>query len=203
MRPLIGVLAATPSLVLAYLLVNVWLDPMAWSDGAWVRYGVGLLLMEFLILHSSVFIAASAAAAETLRGKVLLFLGLAALYGLMGLGFALGTDSLSLLWVLIAIMAARFVSALRANIDHDGQFGQRAALGIMAYLLVAFFTVMVDVPSMGITQEVLNEVYPGRGGGLWEQEPERAIVGGAIYFAVIGVAELAWGVRSAKPAAAA
>ncbi len=197
MRSLIAVLAAVPSLVLAYLLVNVWLDPMAWSEGSWVPYGVGLLLMEFLILHSSVFIAVSAEGAGSLAGKLLRFAGLAALYGLMGLGFALATDSPSLLWVLIAIMGARFANAIRANIDHDSRFAQRAALGVVAYLGVAAFTIAVDVPPMGITQEVLDEVYPGRGGGLWEQEPERAIVGGAIYFALMGIAELVWGVRTA------
>jgi hypothetical protein len=42
----------------------------------------------------------------------------------------------------------------------------------------------------GITGTVLDEVYPDRGGGLWEKEPERAIEVAALYFLIIGLAEI-------------
>ena len=48
-----------------------------------------------------------------------------------------------------------------------------------------------DVPEMGITRQLLDEVYPDRGdGGVWNRYPERAIVGAAVYFALMGLAEL-------------
>ena len=54
-----------PYLVLSYILIQVWIEPMAWDDGQWVPFGVGLLLMEFLLLHSSAFIGAMVAMQTT------------------------------------------------------------------------------------------------------------------------------------------
>ena len=36
----------------------------------------------------------------------------------------------------------------------------------------------------------MREVYPNRGGGIWEQHPERAIAGAIIYFGLMGLFEL-------------
>ncbi len=196
MRLLFAIIACAPSLSLAYILFNVWLDPMAWDQGSWVPYGVGLLLMEFLILHSSVFITHYAATHQAFSDKLKSFVGLVALYSLMGTGFALSTDSPTLLIMLIAIMVSRFVSALRADSTQDGTFSRRAALGIVAYLMITAGTVFIAIPEMGITTSVVQEVYPNRGGGVWERYPHRPIVGAAVYFCLMGVAELYWGLRA-------
>ena len=72
---------------------------------------------------------------------------------------------------------------------------QRIAAGITLYLLVVFATVLIPIPEWGVSSAIVNDVYPQRGGGLWEQEPERAIAGGAVYFLLIGLLELYWGLR--------
>lgn len=196
MRLFFAVVASAPSLALAYILFNVWLDPMAWDNGGWVPYGVGLLLMEFLILHSNVFITHYTATHTRFSDKLKSFAGLLALYSLMGAGFALSTDSPTLLIMLVTIMISRFISALRADSVQDGTFPRRAALGIVAYLLITAGTVFIPIPEMGVTASVLQEVYPNRGGGLWERLPHRPIVGAEVYFSLMGIAELYWGLRA-------
>ena len=179
-------------------MLNVWLDPMSIDQGSWVPYAVGLLGIEFLILHSSVFIAQIAARQERLFDKVTCFAGFALFYLLMGVGFAAATDSPSLLVILGAIMLARFIAA--AQQGQAAQARERTAFAIVVYLGVVFATVMLDVPEFGVTHSVLNEVYPDRGSGVWERQPERAIAGVVAYFAIIGAAEAWWGARAIRPA---
>ena len=198
MKLILALVGAVPSLILGYVLFSVWVNPMAWDDGHWVPYGIGLLLVEFLILHSSVMINHLAATQENLVGKLKLFAGLLLFYGLMGFGFAKTTNSPTLLFLLIAIMLARFVSALGADLRKDQAFNKRAAFGVTMYLLVAAISVFIDFPELGITDTVLREVYPERGSGLWERHPEQAIVAAALYFSLTGIAELYWGL-TAKP----
>lgn len=50
-----AIVATVPCFYLSWVLVNVWREPMAWSDGNWVRLGVDLLLLEFILLHSGAF----------------------------------------------------------------------------------------------------------------------------------------------------
>ncbi|MEQ9451039.1 MAG: hypothetical protein RJQ07_05590 [Pseudomonadales bacterium] len=185
-------LLAVPCLYLSYALVNVWLDPMAWDQGRWVPYAVGILLVEFLVIHAGVLITNMAATQTGFARKMKLFVGLAAMYLLMGLGFALSTDSMSLLLILVGVMVSRFLAAL--NADPAGRKRQQARSGFAAviYLGAVFATLFLPIPEFGITNTVLAEVYPQRGGGVWEREPERAIAAGACYFGVLGIAELCW-----------
>lgn len=192
----IAICTALPTLGLSVALIWVWIDPMAWDDGRWVPYAVGLMLMEFLILHSSGFVVHMAAAQASLAGKLKVFAGLALMYGLMGLGFALSTDSPSLLWLLLGVMVGRFAAALRADLTKDPAFNARLVIGVMAYLGAVFASIMLPVPELGVTREVVNEVYPSRGSGIWERYPERAIAGGALYFGVMGFVELTLGWRA-------
>lgn len=192
--------AGLPCLYLSYALINVWLDPMAWDNGRWVPYGVGLLLMEFLVLHSAGMTcgilstrqadkqANEDAAIKAARDRYKLLAGLFAMYCLLGFGFAMSTDSPSLLAMLIAIMVGRFVNVLDG--DQSQALSQRTAAGVVLYLLCAAGTIFIAVPEMGITREVLAEVYPSRGGGIWERFPQRPIVAGAVYFGLMGVLEL-------------
>jgi hypothetical protein len=57
-RHWLGVLfSAVPFFYLSWMLLNVWREPMSVHEGTWVPYGVGLLAIEFLVLHSGVFLA--------------------------------------------------------------------------------------------------------------------------------------------------
>ena len=61
---------------------------------------------------------------------------------------------------------------------------------MLLYLLVVSGRLFLPIPELGIIGTVLNEVYPYRGGGLWEKEPERATAVAALYFFLISLAEI-------------
>lgn len=163
---------------------------MSWDEGNWVRLGVGLLVLEFVILHSGAFMSAMIAAKEELSHKIKFAVGLMLFYSLLVLGFSYSFDSTQLLWIFAAVSLGRLISALTNAEEGSQAMMARSALGIVLYLMVVFASVILPIPEWGITTEVLNDVYPGRGGGVWEQDPERAIAGGAVYFGALGLAEL-------------
>jgi hypothetical protein len=66
----------------------------------------------------------------------------------------------------------------------------RSVISVILYLLVVSGTLFLPIPELGISDSVLRDLYPGRGSGLWEREPERAIGGAAVYFFLIGLAEI-------------
>ena len=179
-----------PYLVLSYVLIQVWIEPMAWDDGQWVPFGVGLLLMEFLLLHSGAFIGAMVAMQTTVLARLKYLAALLAVYTLLAWAFAMSTGGAALMKVFVAVMAGRLVSVVLESGTGSQGMTARSALGIALYVVIGGLTVMIDVPELGITRDVLNEVYSHRGGGLWEQQPQRAIAGAALYFGLMGLAEL-------------
>lgn len=61
---------------------------------------------------------------------------------------------------------------------------------MLLYVLVVSGTLFLPILELGITGTVLHELYPDRDGGLWKKEPERAIAVAALYFFLIGLAEI-------------
>lgn len=182
-----------PLIVLSLTLFKVWLDPMSIDNGNWVPYGVGLILLEFLIVHSGTFAGAFIVATENRKKRTFAFSGLLSFYFLIAWAFATAMESMSLLWVFCGITAGRFMSLVAAEKQSDKSkmlIMGRSALSIFMYLLMVFGSVTLPIPELGINQQILNEVYPNRGSGVWEQEPHRAIAAGASYFMAIALLEI-------------
>ena len=173
----------------------VWLDPMAWDEGHWVPFGVGILIIEFLALHSSVFITNMITNTDDRAQKLKYGIGFFIFYSLMAFGIAAGIGSFSLVLILGAMMIGRTFAAFAQDSATLAHTNARSALGITLYIVLCGATVFIDIPEMGITNSVLAEVYPNRGGGVWERHPERAIVAAAVYFAVMGLVEIYWSIK--------
>lgn len=185
-----AVVAAAPCFYLSWVLVNVWREPMAWDDGNWVRLGVGLLLLEFILLHSGAFMVGVLGQQQDMKKQLKLALALLAFYSLMVWAFAVSLNTPALMWIFGGIVLGRSLNLLLNPADNKKEIMARSGIGVILYLLVVFGTVFLPIPELGITGSVLTEVYPDRGGGLWEREPERAIAGAALYFFLIGLAEI-------------
>ena len=187
---LAALLTATPCFYLTFMLVAAWVDPLAWDNGRWVRFGVGLLALEFVLLHSSGFMSAIYSGQLPHRKRYSLMTGLLLFYSAIVWAFAETFDSYRLIIIFAAITLGRIISMVQAASRSRDAMSARSALGIVLYVLIGFLTVAVAVPELGVTREVLDQVYPGRGGGLWERHPERAMAGAALYFFLVGFAEL-------------
>jgi hypothetical protein len=185
-----AIAASVPCFYLSWVLVNVWREPMAWDDGDWVRLGVGLLLLEFILLHSGAFMVGVLGQQHDIRKQLKGAIVLLAFYSLMVWAFAMSLDTPVLLWIFAGIIFGRSLNLLLNPKDSKQAIMARSGISVILYLLVVFGTVFLPIPELGITGSVLSEVYPDRGGGLWEREPERAIAGAALYFFLIGLAEI-------------
>jgi hypothetical protein len=63
------------------------------------------------------------------------------------------------------------------------------AAGAVFYIGFAFLTVLLPLPRLGLTPEVLS-AQPLAGSGLWVDQPWRVMAFGFLYFTAIGISEL-------------
>ncbi len=187
----IGCLAsAIPYFLLVVVLSRAWVDPMSVDDGVWVPLAVGLMALEFILLHSGVFMGVVAAKAQSAARRAGVFALLAGFYAIFAVVFSTVTGTWEVLKIFGFLMAGRFVTLIVASGEGKQELIARSGAGIAMYIPVVFLTVFVPFPELGVNAEVLREVYPNRGGGIWEQHPERAIAGAIIYFGLMGLFEL-------------
>ena len=195
--------SAIPYFILVGVLKRSWIDPMSVDEGAWVALAMGLMALGFILLHTGVFMGTVAFQAKSVTRRYGLVALLACFYRMFAVAFSLVTGSREILEIFGFLMAGRLVTLMVAAGEGRRQLIGRSAAGIATYLPIVFLIVFVPFPQFGVTAEVLSEVYPGRGGGIWERHPQRAIAGAILYFRVMGMFELWQLVRSpdGEPAA--
>lgn len=165
-----------------------WREPLAYEEGAWVKLGVALLVAEFIAIHSASLVGELAAAGAGFRRFLWPLMGG---YALFALALPLAFDSLTLGLVMAALMVSRLHDVFRPASGRERAYGRRRSLlSGMLFVLLAFATVFLPIDPGGITPELLEQVWPDRGDGLWEAEPQRALVMGLVYFALLGLVEL-------------
>jgi hypothetical protein len=179
-------IASDVSVAATYLAA--WIAP-AWVGGErGVATLVGLMVMEFLVIHSSAFLGSAALSGRFARASVLPLLGLLAFYSLFALGIAFGFKNPWFLAGFIGLHANRLVPVLlgrgASTVDGAAWMG-RWAMGAIFYLGTAFITVFLPVPRLGV-----DFVLHGYGSGEWIDAPYRALAMGFLYFtaqALLGV----------------
>jgi hypothetical protein len=180
--------AAASLLVLSGQLLRTWIDPMAIENGAWVRFGVGLLLLEFLFVHSAPFTAVAVKVPG--RQRIWAVLGLLAFYSLFAAGMILAVKEPRLALVYFGVMAARIWSGWSDAQSDELAMGAWWALSVVVYLGSVFASVLLPWPHLGLPPELGARILDSGGGGVWEAEPHRAIAAGAMYFAVLAAVEV-------------
>jgi hypothetical protein len=191
-----AIMAAAPCVMFAVLFYRIWQTPMAIDDGRWVKLGVGIMVLEFILVHSGGVFGALFQKKKTdglptdLREKILLALALIGFYTAFAVTFSIVFDNWTLFSIFCWVMGSRFLSMIL-----DARYGSRVMstrtkISALLYLCCMFLSVLVRIPRGGLTDEVLNTVYPGRGGGIWEQDPQQALLAGMAYFGLLGLWEL-------------
>jgi hypothetical protein len=172
------------------LFLTAWWWPRQLENGAWVKLGVGILVLEFILIHSGAFFnqlmtqKAGWARTRTLLGLVLL-------YGVFGFAIAFAFRSWWLLGSFASVMGARIWSLFAGEDEMTRALSQRRVVAsAMLFLGLTFATILLPVPQGGINYKLLREVWPGHGRGIWENHPERALAMGTAYFFLLGLVEL-------------
>ena len=181
--------ASSACIMMAARMFRTWRDPLSVDNGNWVRHGVGIMLMEFMVVHSGGFIGAYAAGHVDSSPVALLLLSLfyAGFAALMAWVF----KSRDLFKYFISLMGGRLLTVCLPVFRDDAAYlGSRAGVAVLLYICMAFLTVF-PLPRGGITTDVADRCMKGAGGGIWVSFPHRPILAGAIYFFLMGCAELA------------
>lgn len=151
-----------------------------------MKFGVGVLLFEFLTIHAAGIFAGLRRKGGAPRSATWLVV----MYVLMALAMAAAFDS----WVLLVSFGALLASRVRSLFHPEDRMTaaagyRRMAVSALLFLALAFASVFVPLPMGGLDAGLLNEAWPGRGGGLWEQRPQQALAMGFVYFLVLGCVE--------------
>lgn len=186
-------ITALPDLGMAVFCLAAWVAPERFGASV-VGYIVLVMLLEFIVVHSAAFMGSLAVGAVEVRpilrwGRPAGIIGLALFYSLFILGFCLAFHTwwpMAAFWILTA---NRLLGAIIGQGETDEETKKLIAtgwgVGAMAYLLGAFATVLLPIPRLGI-----RDGLHGVGGGLWVDEPWRAVAFGVIYFGLVGWYEL-------------
>lgn len=207
MKALTAWMAALSCWWMGFLMFRAWWFPRGLDGGRWVKYGVGIMVFEFLVVHAGFLFAglrvfSGSRLAEMMPRQVgfvalrpaMLPILLAGVYLLFALAMAVAFHSRTLFLSFVFVMAMRLVGFWSANVQSEAVLSEPAArsvISVVLYLLVVTLSCVVSYPSGGIDYALLEDVYADRGDGLWEQEPQRALAAGGAYFLLMGLAELA------------
>lgn len=175
-------LKAVPELLSAALLLALWVEPQRFGI-EWFRAGVLTLLLEFIVINASGFMAHLMYNPETsARDRSLVVAALGAVYLLFISGYALAFDAWWMLgafaWLIFGKLQAIWTGAPpteRDRMNAGGCWGLSVAVFLGAVLL----SVMVyPLPPLGAGPEFRDAAGFNAKGGVWEAEPHRALAGG-------------------------
>jgi hypothetical protein len=186
-----GWISALPDFALAITFLSAWIAPNAVHPGT-VSHLMLVMLLEFIIVHSSAFMGNIAVSTGTRQAKVTAMIGLGGFYTLFVGGFSLAFHSV---WPLIsfwALMLNRMLGVIvgQAPAAEQKAFVQRSwATSVLLYMGACFFTILVPLPRFGLTNEVVWSLHlPGS--GLWVSQPHRVMAFGFLYFTGVALSEL-------------
>lgn len=180
-------LSAVPDTLTAMLFLIVWVAPLHFGESS-VRNGMLIMLVEFILVHASGFIGAQLLGTrKTSREKFLFVAG----FGLFYLIFiSAWAWSFRQWWPFLAfgwLLVGKFTTSMDARLPSDERklrMQSDWALGALAYIGGVFATILLPVPRLGITPDIISQLdLPG--GGMWIDEPQRVIAFGVIYFGVL------------------
>lgn len=189
MRPA-AALNALPDFGFAGAFLLTWLAPRTLGDQAVTRLML-VMLLEFIIIHSSVFMGnvILSPAAKVPRSVGILVLGL--FYSIFAGAFSLAFRTWWPFGTFWLQTGNRMLSVVTGQPDSNARalLKKSWVVSIMLYLGCCFVTVVPPVPALGITPAVVASLHlPGE--GLWITEPQRVIAFGFLYFALTGWSEL-------------
>lgn len=183
---------ALPDAVVAASFLVLWIAPTAFGTGG-VRKAMLLMILEFLLLHSTIMVPLLVAWAFRRGGGRGTRGGIIALslltYGffvaVLCFGFRAWWPALVFGWTAFG----KFLVVAHDAGDDDGALQVKVwIVSILSYLLLAFVTLFVPLPELGLDGIGRRELgFDGDMSGIWISDPQRVLAFGMLYFAVLAV----------------
>lgn len=188
---IINLLFALPLLGLSWAFLSVWSFPRR-IHALTVTDFLAIMIIEFIVIHSSGFLHRITFSKEGTRKKAGTFLGMLAFYLVVAAGVAFGIGSPWLFVSFLGLTVLKLPSVLFSGRPDEKRIrtaGKDWALTAALYLFGIFATAFLPIPKLGLTPDVVKELkLPGS--GLWIDEPHRLIAFGCFYFGILGLRDL-------------
>jgi len=190
-RIIFPAVAALPDLALGLLCLVAWVAPML-IGVHWVRDVVLLMLMEFIVIHSSAFMGVAGWGGFGGRvPRTLAIVGLGLFYSLFVGGFALMFKTWAPLLGFWGLTLNRLLGSVIFPIDgEDNRMMKSWATCTFFYLVAVFATTLLPVPSLGVTPEVIAAANIPGDSGLWVTRPFTVVAAGFFYYTACALSEL-------------
>jgi len=188
MRRVASVLGAVPDFAIAGAALLTWVNPSLLGEEK-VAWFLGLMLLEFIVVHSSAFLGTVAFGPGSRAGKLGKSVGLSLFYSVFAAGFAASMRDPWPLYAFWGLTANRLLSLMlgAAPAHHEKEFAQMGwGASVVFYLLAAFVTVLLPLPALGIAREMLG-VVGENATGTWVRDPHRVVAFAFLYFGAQGV----------------
>lgn len=187
--PLERGVSALPDALTALYFLSLWLFPLMYGPHA-MRNALLLMLVEFLLLHASVFLGHTAFSASLSRQAKLLRIGgfmlfYAVFIGLWAFVFRAWWPLLAFGWLLLSKFAGVF-GREADNAERLVRMKSLWVIGAMAYLGGVFATVMLPLPQLGITEKALAS-FDMPVTGIWAEQPQTLAAFGLLYFGTLAL----------------
>lgn len=183
--------SAFPDFVLAGQFLVMWIDPHI-IGARFLPLYIGLMVAEFIVIHSSVFLGNVVLDGGDRRSKTRKIVGLGGLYTMFFLGICLAVGEWYYLFGFWLMIGNRLLGVAlgRAPEGEEKAFIQRGwAATTIFYLAGMFLTILLPLPRWGITSEIQSR-YSLPGEGAWVDDPHIAIAFGVFYYAMVGWSDL-------------
>ena len=186
-----GWIAALPDFALGLTFLAAWLAPATMPAGS-VKHLLLVMLLEFIIIHSSAFLGSVAIRGGPRGPRIMGIATLGLFYSIFAGAFSLAFHSWWPILSFWGLMLNRMLGVLIGQAPGEQQkaFIQRTwAASALFYLLGCFITILLPLPALGLTPGVVASLHlPGS--GAWISQPHRAMAFGFLYFTAIACSEL-------------
>ncbi len=168
-------------------MLATWIAPSLLGAGM-LKVAATTFLLEFLVIHSAAFMANAFAAASNPHSRLRALTRLALGYLLVAVGISAAVGE----WwpvVAFALLLAGRVALAWSLREADPEQARQASEALMTdwansqvlYIAWVFAGVMLPLPALGITPEVIAAAgVPGS--GEWVERPQSVLAAGAGYF---------------------
>ena len=189
--PWVHLIAAIPDFGLAGFFAISWVAPYTFGDHMLSRLEL-IMLMEFIILHSSAFLACAMTMPTSHSVRIGAVIALGLFYTMFVAVFSLSFHTwwpIASFWILLGNRMMAIVLGKAPTQRDSGFIAVGWAVGVVCYLVYVFITATANIPRLGVTLAV-QRAQPSSVGGLWAEQPWRVIAFGTFYYATIAVTEL-------------
>jgi hypothetical protein len=165
-----------------------WYDPAILGD-SWVKFGMEVMLLEFILIHSAPFMALRASSDESTGKKVGGFLILGGFYSLFVAGFSLSLGywrPMLTFWIVTFQRMLGEIADPKPSVEAKAWTMTGIALNALCYLLLVPVTLFLPLPRLGITSS-LQQTLGISGEGAWQDEPHRVVVMAGAYYILRGI----------------